>query len=642
MGRVYGIETSNHIGLIVKSVTKIEVCERAIKFIQHCLKHDILPNFSKVNLPNKEDDKFVKNIRWQITERELRKKHHNLKHLKNEYDKLHLKIATKLNSDQWSRLIDLLNDKKQRVGEETESIHDYKLRRLGAIMNVDSRFVTKRVNNNTLISADAIYNNSSYQLSDIEHRLLSKGLQYGIKEKKVNEFEILARFESLAQSLKDVPTCEQTNELRANLDPLNAFLNTLQGMAFEFVELSKQAIDNLTYEERAALENLSKNKNIVISKADKGNAVVIQDFEDYQSKVKSILNTHGKFNRLPKDPTLKRETKLITQLNTIWNKRKLDPKILYKIKPRGSRAGVMYGLPKVHKKGVPVRPIISAIKTYNYELAKYLDSILKPLLDDNTMMIKDTFDFVNRVSKLDPTINKYLVSFDVESLFTNIPTIETIEILLDLAFKRDVNNVSNSNLFHGMDRSELKELLIICTQQSHFQFKGEFYDQIDGVAMGSPLGPLFANAFMSNFETKHSEALRKLGVESWDRFIDDIFATTSDNTKNEEILNYLNSIHPNIKFTTEHEKDRRIAFLDTTVYRGQTGFHTTMYRKPTFTGVYLHWTSLTSKKYKLGLIYCLLDRTWKICDEESEREKELVNLKEILLKNEYPERVIDE
>jgi hypothetical protein len=57
----------------------------------------------------------------------------------------------------------------------------------------------------------------------------------------------------------------------------------------------------------------------------------------------------------------------------------------------------MYGLPKIHKEGAPIRPIISACGTYNYKLAKYLDSILKPLLDESETIVTDTFDFVNKI-----------------------------------------------------------------------------------------------------------------------------------------------------------------------------------------------------------------------------------------------------
>jgi len=166
--------------------------------------------------------------------------------------------------------------------------------------------------------------------------------------------------------------------------------------------------------------------------------------------------------------------------------------------PCGSRAGIMYGLPKIHKEGAPVRPIISGIGTYNYKLAKYLDRILKPLTTNSNYIIKDTFDFVNRVSKIQTNVNQRVVSFDVESLFTNIPTEEKINIILNRAFK-------DSDEFHGMKRSTLQKLLTICTQESHFKFNGKYYDQTDGVAMGSPLGPLFANIFMDEFENSQME-----------------------------------------------------------------------------------------------------------------------------------------
>jgi len=294
----------------------------------------------------------------------------------------------------------------------------------------------------------------------------------------------------------------------------------------------------------------------------------------------------------------------------------------------------MYGLPKIHKNGSPVRPIISAIGTYNYKLAKYLDKILRPLVSDNNIIIKDTFDFVNRVSKITNNNDQCMVSFDVESLFTNIPTIETINIILERAFK-------SNNTFHGLKKEALKKLLIICTQKSHFQFNGIYYDQIDGVAMGSPLGPLFANIFMDEFEKKHMDKLKELGVTLWMRYVDDVFATLNNNANSSDILQFINQQHKNIKFTIEREKNNKLAFLDTCVTRNNNNYTTSIYHKPTFTGVYLNWTSLTSRKYKISLIYCLCDRIWKICKVPEERELEFRKLKSTLIKNEYPEQVID-
>ena len=156
---------------------------------------------------------------------------------------------------------------------------------------------------------------------------------------------------------------------------------------------------------------------------------------------------------------------------------------------------------------------------------------------------------VHQVSKLDIERDSYLVSFDVESLFTNIPTRETIEIILNRAYNKETNP---TGLYHGLRRNNLKKLLEICTQESHFQFGGQFYDQIDGVAMGSPLGPLFANVFMSEFENTHLDKLESLGFVSWYRYVDDVFASLCDKNNVNIILSYLNQQHPNIKFTVEH------------------------------------------------------------------------------------------
>ena len=135
--------------------------------------------------------------------------------------------------------------------------------------------------------------------------------------------------------------------------------------------------------------------------------------------------------------------------------------------------------------------------------------------------------------------------------------------------------------------------------------------------MGSPLGPLFANIFMANFEKVHMNELKNLGINIWLRYVDDIFATLNKPDDVNNILQFLNSRHPNIKFTIEKEGEKvknSLPFLDTRVIRNVDKYITTVYHKPTFTGVYLNWKSLTARKYKIGLINCLLNRIWRICN----------------------------
>ena len=94
-------------------------------------------------------------------------------------------------------------------------------------------------------------------------------------------------------------------------------------------------------------------------------------------------------------------------------------------------------------------------------------------------------------------------SLDVDSLFTNIPLEETINICTNLLY-------NNEDVIEGINKSEFKNLLSLGTQESHFIFNDVFYKQKDGAAMGSPLGPTMANVFLSFYEIKWIESARRI------------------------------------------------------------------------------------------------------------------------------------
>ena len=112
---------------------------------------------------------------------------------------------------------------------------------------------------------------------------------------------------------------------------------------------------------------------------------------------------------------------------------------------------------------------------------------MKRIVNESKYLLKDAFDFVNKV-KLFRNTNVGMDSFDLEPLFTNVPLEETIGILIEKIFK------DKKSIFHGLKHFQFRDLMIIATQQSHFQYLGKFYDQIDDLAMGSPLGPTLASA----------------------------------------------------------------------------------------------------------------------------------------------------
>ena len=87
----------------------------------------------------------------------------------------------------------------------------------------------------------------------------------------------------------------------------------------------------------------------------------------------------------------------------------------------------MYGLPKVHKQGNPLRPIVSSIKTAGYNVAKFLHPLITPLTS-NEYTVLNSRSFVEEILGLDLPKNYVLASYDVESLFTNVPLEETFYI----------------------------------------------------------------------------------------------------------------------------------------------------------------------------------------------------------------------
>ena len=163
--------------------------------------------------------------------------------------------------------------------------------------------------------------------------------------------------------------------------------------------------------------------------------------------------------------------------------------------PSGSAPARIYGTPKMHKfsssDSFPkLRPIVSSIGTFNYNLARFLCDLLSPLVP-NDYSCKDIFSFVSKIKSVN-LARKFLVSYDVTSLFTNITFHETIEIAMKLIFNHNPKLITQ--------KRNLKNLLL------HHRFilfsTVKFYNQIDGVAMASSLVPALANIFMGFHEPK--------------------------------------------------------------------------------------------------------------------------------------------
>ena len=214
-----------------------------------------------------------------------------------------------------------------------------------------------------------------------------------------------------------------------------------------------------------------------------------------------------------------------------------------------------------------------------------------------------------------------MASFDIESLFTNIPLQETIDLCVENLFQ-DRTHVDN------LSKDSFRELLTRTMSESLILFDQEFYKQHDGVAMGSPLEPTLANVFLCYHEKIWLQNCpSEFKPVIYRRYVDDTLLLFRSKHHIEKFRNYLNRQHKNIKFTSETENENSISFLDIKITRDNNKFMTSVYRKPTFSGVFTNFESFIPKSYKYNLLFTLLHGAFKLCSNFERFHQEIDKLK---------------
>ena len=224
-----------------------------------------------------------------------------------------------------------------------------------------------------------------------------------------------------------------------------------------------------------------------------------------------------------------------------------------------------------------------------------------------------------------------MVSYDVEALFTSVPVKPAIAII-----QKKLEADKDLHLRTTMSSKQIISLLEFCLTNTYFTYQGKFYEQTDGIAMGSPMSPIVANLFMEDLEVK-ALATSPHQPSLWKRFVDDTFIIIKKAHK-DSLLQHLNSIDDNIKFTCEESRDDgSIPFLDILIIPGSEGkLETTVYRKPTHTDLYLQWDSHHNIPAKYSVIGTLLHRAKTICSSPQHLQKEEQHLTSALKRCKYP------
>ena len=352
--------------------------------------------------------------------------------------------------------------------------------------------------------------------------------------------------------------------------------------------------------------------------------------EDYKNKAEELLNQNT-YRAIPSDPTMRLKNKLVNLLKSIKAKGGMKDELYRRLYPTGPGSPKFYGLPKIHKVGMPLKPIVSSTGTVTYQTSKEVASILKSLVGKSPHHVKNTQDFIDQIRGIHLNEDQCMTSYDVKALFTSVPTTPATKIIKKL-LEQDQELQQRTSL----SIENILSLQEFCLNSTYFSFQGKYFEQLEGAAMGSPISPIVANLYMESFDVNvirsapHPPYL-------WKRFVDDTF-TIIESSKKNEFLEHINSIDSHIQFTAEDQRNNgAMPFLDILITPNRNGsLSTSVYRKPTHTDLYLQWDSYHTLTSKCSVIDTLQHRAQTICSNPQLLHKEEQHLKSSLKKCKYP------
>ncbi|XP_011705916.1 PREDICTED: uncharacterized protein LOC105461126 [Wasmannia auropunctata] len=341
------------------------------------------------------------------------------------------------------------------------------------------------------------------------------------------------------------------------------------------------------------------------------------------------LKDEHTYTRLIKNPstTLEKDT---NSLLKGWLKKKHISKETYlALHCSDTSLPKAYGLPKIHKKDVPLRIIVSSVNSAVNPLATFLHEIISKSTTPTNSHVTNSFDLYKTLTGKEIGESDNLISLDVISLFTNVP----VDLALDGISSRWNEIEKNTTIPFEEFMSAIKFVLT----STFFTFNDVIYKQTYGTPTGSSSSPVIAELVMRDLENKALGAIN-LELPFYYRYVDDIILA-APSTCISKILDVFNSLHPRLQFTVEYENNRSLSFLDLLLRVVDNRVVVDWYHKSTFSGRYLSFFSNHPMCHKIGTIYGLVDRAIML-SHPSYQQKNLEFCVGLLLDNGYPLELI--
>lgn len=603
------------------NLNKLVRANERSRFLKKCKKTEIIPRFIIDKL------KCFKSIESQDHPYK-----DNILRMKDIFSKKFLKMEIKICDFQIKKMTKekclLLKCLKRRINDTTiqnlnklqnnfnQNLHD------NLSKKIDKKYDKLAKDQRTLMEIDEkmFKNLTTLNIPTETMMLLSYGSKFALPITNKNQLPLIQILSEVENIIDNIDEEEKVNQRGKITNVITNFLKK---------PVRKTKIEKILTQAKITTDKFLKlNKNIIITKSDKGGTTVVMFKDDYHNKMIDLLNDTTTYVIVPEDPTIALNKEVKSLLTKLKNKKVIDSKTcnsLFSEDPISPRA---YGLPKTHKPGIPIRPIVSTIGSPCY--SKHICKILKPLTINSKYNIKNSYNLKELVDNIRLEENDVLVSFDVVSLFTNIPLALAREILIQ---KWSSLNLENINI------TEFLAIFDLCTIKSnYFQYDGKIYTQTDGLAMGNPLSPILADIVMESlFDTKLNEISKAPTIIY--KYVDDIFMAIPEKMI-DPLKAAFESFHPKIKFTVEKEKHDELPFLEMKLIRCGKSVITNWYHKETASNRLLNFFSSHPHQMKYNVALSFVKRVFHLSDVKF-RELNKKRIRIILTKNNYPEKYID-
>lgn len=369
----------------------------------------------------------------------------------------------------------------------------------------------------------------------------------------------------------------------------------------------------------------------MVTNSDKGGVVIISKKEDYTTKIRLLLEDLEAFTPLTKDPTTTVKNKVNNLLDKLYRANVIADKLKKKLKSWNTIPPRLFGQLKYHKIGHPLRPIVSTINSAAYKMSRFLATILRKSFASK-YGIKNSQKFIQKMRHIKIKDGHVLASFDVINCFGTIPVDLALEII-----ERDFHLIEEHT---PIDKEDFMAMLRICLKDAnYFMYDGKYYRQNKGMFMGSSLAPILVERVIEDIIDR---ALNEMNCtpDFWTTYVDDhLTSIPKDQVKTLE--NKLNSINPNVQFTTveQTDDDQSIEFLDLTVYNRNGKMITKWFHKPIASNRLLNFHSKHPMNMIKNTAKSFIRRVLSLSHASFHKEN-IEKIKWILAKNSFPAKVI--